>query len=123
MYFAAISPPRCPVPRPSSRSSDRKRTCARIFSGSTFFMAALAAAGKAGSVTILDEAAPDGAFAAFLPLWDAALADTGFDEEVCARRAAAMTAAITNGEKIRINMLLNVTELMVEPSIVIKILP
>src|SRR5690349_16433691 len=28
MYFAAISPPRAPVPRPSSRSSERNLMCA-----------------------------------------------------------------------------------------------
>src|SRR5580704_5952333 len=32
-YSAAISPPRWPVPRPSSRSCERKRTCQRMCSG------------------------------------------------------------------------------------------
>src|SRR5216683_653116 len=32
MYSAAMSPPRCPVPRPSSKSFARNFTCARIFS-------------------------------------------------------------------------------------------
>src|SRR4029077_13927311 len=49
MYSAARSPPRWPVPRPSSRSLERKRTCARMRSGSMDFMAAAAAAGSAGA--------------------------------------------------------------------------
>src|ERR1700674_4132702 len=32
MYSAAMSPPRCPVPRPSSKSLARNFTCARMFS-------------------------------------------------------------------------------------------
>src|ERR1700716_3910573 len=42
MYSAAMSPPRCPVPRPSRRSSDRKRTWVSIFSGLMAWMAATA---------------------------------------------------------------------------------
>src|SRR6185312_1606381 len=50
MYSAAMSPPRWPVPRPSSRSCERKRTCWRIFSASTDLMTACAAAGSDESV-------------------------------------------------------------------------
>src|SRR5438067_1857013 len=50
MYSAAISPPRWPVPRPSSRSCDRKRTCWRMRSESTDLMAAWAADGSDGSL-------------------------------------------------------------------------
>ncbi len=46
MYSAASSPPRVPGPRPSSRSRERKRTCARIFSGSMDAAASRAAAGN-----------------------------------------------------------------------------
>src|SRR5437660_12554844 len=52
MYCAAISPPRCPVPRPSSRSSDRKRTCARTCSGLMVAIAAKAAGGRRVALTI-----------------------------------------------------------------------
>ena len=46
MYSAAMSPPRWPVPRPSRRSCERKRTCARICSGSIFSNAEIAAGGR-----------------------------------------------------------------------------
>src|SRR5579872_3248981 len=49
MYSAAISPPRAPVPRPSSRSWERKRTCQRIFSPSIAFIAANAAGWISGA--------------------------------------------------------------------------
>src|SRR5271170_5597469 len=45
MYFAAISLPRNPGPRPSSRSSARNLTCARIFSPSIDASAAFTAGG------------------------------------------------------------------------------
>src|SRR5271157_736104 len=46
MYSPAMSPPRAPVPRPSSRSLARNFTCARIFSGSTAAIACSAAEGS-----------------------------------------------------------------------------
>src|SRR5436305_4638734 len=45
-----MSPPRCPVPRPSSRSCERKRTCWRMRSPSTDLIAARAAAVRVRSV-------------------------------------------------------------------------
>ena len=47
MYSAAMSPPRWPVPRPSSKSLARNFTCARIFSGSTDAIACSAEEGSA----------------------------------------------------------------------------
>src|SRR6266571_284961 len=49
MYSAAMSPPRCPVPRPSSKSFARNFTCARIFS--------LSISGVAGDAAVLPGAA------------------------------------------------------------------
>src|SRR6266571_4124949 len=49
MYSAAMSPPRCPVPRPSSKSLARNFTCARIFS--------LSISGVAGDAAALPGAA------------------------------------------------------------------
>src|ERR1017187_1579831 len=46
MYSAAMSPPRCPVPRPSSRSCARNLTWARIFSESIEAIACSAAGGS-----------------------------------------------------------------------------
>src|ERR1700675_1527506 len=43
MYSAAMSPPRWPVPRPSRRSWERKRTWVSILSGRMLCMAAMAA--------------------------------------------------------------------------------
>src|ERR1700751_6081110 len=51
MYSAAMSPPRCPVPRPSSRSWDRNRTWARIRSGLIVSIAANAAEEGRGAAT------------------------------------------------------------------------
>ncbi len=48
MYSAASWSPRVPGPRPSSRSSDRNRTWARIFSASMDSAAARAADGSPG---------------------------------------------------------------------------
>src|ERR1700686_404023 len=46
MYSAAMSPPRWPVPRPSRRSWERKRTWVSILSGRMLCMAAMAAGGR-----------------------------------------------------------------------------
>src|SRR5882724_11002052 len=60
MYSAAMSPPRCHVPRPSNRSCERKRTCARICSGSIPFISANAAGGSCIDFTLLAGAANPG---------------------------------------------------------------
>src|SRR5713226_1973576 len=46
MYSAAMSPPRWPVPRPSRRSWERKRTWVSMLSGRMLCMAAIAAGGR-----------------------------------------------------------------------------
>src|ERR1019366_1324739 len=46
MYSAAMSPPRWPVPRPSRRSWERKRTWASMLSGRMLCMAAMVAGGR-----------------------------------------------------------------------------
>src|SRR3981189_3400936 len=56
MYWAAISLPRRPGPRPSRRSSERNLTWARIFSGSIEASAALTAGGMvwAGAMAAME---------------------------------------------------------------------
>src|SRR6266581_4366907 len=70
MYSAAMSPPRWPVPRPSSRSLDKNLTWVRMRCGSMAFMAAMADGGNdeaagcdAGRLgfEVLDLCAPSGA--------------------------------------------------------------
>src|SRR5271156_994227 len=56
MYWAAISLPRRPGPRPSRRSSARKRTWARIFSGSMEASAALTAGGMVWASALMERA-------------------------------------------------------------------
>src|SRR6185437_9339963 len=54
IYFAARSPPRSPGYRPSSRSSDKTRTCARIFSASMEASAFFTAGGTTCAKTPAD---------------------------------------------------------------------
>src|SRR5260370_2662754 len=57
MYSAAMSPPRCPVPRPSSKSLARNFTCARIFSLSISGVPAGDAAALPGAAAVFPCAA------------------------------------------------------------------
>src|SRR6266567_220361 len=57
MYSAAMSPPRCPVPRPSSKSLARNFTCARILSLSISGVPAGDAAALPGAAAVFPCAA------------------------------------------------------------------
>src|SRR5690348_13518262 len=60
MYSAAMSPPRCPVPRPSSRSCDKYLTCHRMCSGVIVSSATNAGPGSftEGALSPLEAPAP-----------------------------------------------------------------
>src|ERR1700758_3861105 len=70
MYWAAISLPRRPGPRPSRRSSARNLTWARIFSGSMEASAALTAGGMVWAGALAEMVSRNAASATAKRIWD-----------------------------------------------------